>query len=112
MTVICFLMREDVIIGFDMKGHSGAGKKGSDIVCAAISSAAYMTVNTITDVLAVKAQVEVSDGSMKLLVGSGDAEKCAPTLKGFMLHMKQLAKQKPQNIKIMTVNSGKEHYYA
>lgn len=112
MTVVCFLMRGDDIAGFEISGHSGAGVSGSDIVCAAISSAAYMTVNTITDVIHAQADVSVSDGKMKLLVAEEFTEQTQALLAGFMLHMKQLRKQRPNNIKIVKVNTGKEHYYA
>ncbi len=91
-------------------------------MCAAISSAAYLTANTITDVIGAKCHVHVENGRMKLFVenggNGGDEEserqlvECRHMLKGFMLHMKQLRKQRPDNIRIITVNTGKEHYYA
>ena len=109
---MCFLMRGDDIAGFELSGHSGAGVSGSDIVCAAISSAAYMTANTITDVIHAKAKVSASDGQMKLYISDESTAECQPILKGFMLHMQGLRKQRPQNIKIIKVNTGKEHYYA
>ena len=100
-------MREDAIAGFEINGHSGAGEKGHDIVCAAISSAAYMAANTITEVIGAKAQISTADGAMKLLLASGAEEECRVTLEGFMLHIKQLRKQRPKNIKIITVNTGR-----
>ena len=35
------------LVGFVMEGHAGYADPGEDIVCAAGSSVAYMTANTI-----------------------------------------------------------------
>ena len=86
--------------GFRISGHSGAGAKGYDIVCAAVSSAAYLTANTITDVIGVKARVSVEDGSMNFKIAPQDAEACRPLLEGLRLHLKALCGQYPKNIQI------------
>ena len=39
MTTVTFLTEGKRIIGFDAKGHSGYSEEGSDIVCAAVTSA-------------------------------------------------------------------------
>lgn len=112
MTTVCFLLRGDEIAGFNLSGHTGSAAAGSDILCSAISSAAYLTVNTITDVIGAKAKVSVSDGRMSLLVDQESFADSQPLLKGFMIHMKQLKEQQPHHIRIINVSSGKEHYYA
>ena len=38
------------LVGFVMEGHAGYADPGEDIVCAAVSSVAYMTANTITEI--------------------------------------------------------------
>ena len=50
------------LLGFHVYGHSGYAEAGEDIVCAAISSAVYMVINTITDIMHIDADVEVEDG--------------------------------------------------
>lgn len=47
------------MIGFSITGHSDHGGKGRDIVCAGVSSALMLTVNTITDFIAADAEVNV-----------------------------------------------------
>ncbi len=87
-------------VGFRLKGHSGYSCEGSDIVCAAVSSAAYLAANTITDVAGSAADVTAEDGVMFLkLFSPGDAVAGA-VLKGFRLHMEGLQRQYPQNIEI------------
>ena len=88
------------ILGFYMKGHSGFNYVGEDIVCAAVSSAAYMAANTITDVLDMDADVFVSEGRMHLLVDESSADRCRDILLGLMLHLSSLQEQYTENINI------------
>ena len=95
-----FLRAGKTLLGFDISGHSGAGDRGEDVVCAAISSAAYLTANTITDVCAVEADTVVQDGQMTVRVAAKDAARCQDILKGFQLHMEQLEQQYPHHIQV------------
>ena len=88
------------IVGFSMNGHADHGEEGSDIVCAAVSSAAYMTVNTITEVLHADAQVSVDDGEMLVRVTRNQAVNCRDLFAGFKLHMVGLEEQYPENIRV------------
>ncbi|MCR5807661.1 MAG: ribosomal-processing cysteine protease Prp [Oscillospiraceae bacterium] len=40
---------DDTPVGFKVSGHAGWAESGSDIVCAAVSSAVELTCNTVTD---------------------------------------------------------------
>lgn len=89
------------LLGFSINGHADYGEAGTDIVCAAVSSAAYMTANTVTDVLHVGAQVLAEDdGSLYLRVKKGDAVPCRSLFAGFKLHMLGLEEQYPENISV------------
>lgn len=83
------------LVGFRITGHSGFAESGSDIVCSAISSAAYMTANTVTEVIKVSAEIDVNeaDGGMLLRVFQKDATACRDILQGFKLHMLALEEQ-------------------
>lgn len=85
---------------FTVKGHSGAGEQGTDIICAAVSSAAYMTVNTITEILGVAAEAEDRDGYMHFR--SNGSKPAADIVKGLQLHLAQLAQQYPAFVTITT----------
>ena len=100
MTAVCFIKSDGLIIGFELEGHSGFKRRGSDIICAAISSAAYMTVNSITDVLFLNADICQDDGYMKMKLSLQDALKAQDILKGFEIHMNELSKQYQRNIKV------------
>lgn len=47
MTKAILLKKEAHFIGLEVKGHSGYANKGSDIVCAGISTAVCMSVNLL-----------------------------------------------------------------
>ena len=75
-------------------------ENGKDVVCAAVSSAAYMTANTVTEIIGAKANAGATDGAMILEVKE-PCDKCLAVLKGFELHATELSKQYPKNIKVI-----------
>lgn len=100
MTKIDFLLHNGLVTGFTIEDHTEYAEEGSDILCAAISSAAYMTVNTITDVLHIVAGIDVKDGYMELKLEEEDAEKATTILDGFRLHIQGLKEEYDNFIKI------------
>ena len=85
---------------FSVKGHAGFADEGKDIVCAAVSSAAYMAANTVTEILGVNASAETEDGYMNFsFTGS---EEAARIVRGLELHLRELQSQYPGCIKIST----------
>lgn len=91
MVQIVFCSSGEILTGFEISGHSGFGEEGSDIICASISSCAYMVINAITDVAFLEANILVDDGYMRVSLKAEDAEKVQYLLKGFELHAKTLA---------------------
>lgn len=88
--------------GFIIKGHSGSAERGRDIVCAAVSSAAYLTANTLLETVGVKADAEVDDGYMKFVVDETCKSRASDFLNGFALHLNQLREQYPAYVSIIT----------
>lgn len=82
------------------KGHSGSAASGEDIVCAAVSSAAYLTANTITEILHADASVFVDDGEMALRLPKKSVSQCGDLLAGLKLHLLSLEEQYPENIHV------------
>ncbi len=101
MTSVKFIYCNKNIIGFTVKGHSTTSQKDLDgkLVCSAVSSAVYLTLNTVTDVIGAKADIELNDGfvNFKLL---DKVSECQDVLKGFSLHMNALSEQYKHNIEI------------
>lgn len=85
---------------FTVKGHAGAGTAGNDIVCAAVSSAAYMAANTVTEILGVEAQAQVEDGYLRFSFSGSKA--ASDVIRGLKLHLEELASEYPDRIKVTT----------
>ena len=107
MIRVRFFCSDGQITGFSVRGHAGTAPAGEDILCAAVSSAAYMTANTLTDVCRVPCDVFVSDGDMRVLLSEQSAKSVQDILKGFSLHMRELSRQYPEKLKI--IYGGKNH---
>ncbi len=101
MTKVTFRLREGKISGFCLDGHSNYAQSGNDIVCAALSSAAYLVINTITDVMNIPATANAEDGHIRITIEKGYEDQCGDILKGFEIHINALKKQYPNNIKVI-----------
>lgn len=103
MTSVRFKVIDGLITSFEISGHAEYSD-GDDIVCASISSCAYMVANTITEIYAVNAEISVDEenGSFYLSISKEDAEKCKELLKGLQLHLNSLAQDFPRNIRCST----------
>ena len=87
-------------IGFECAGHAGYAQAGQDIVCAAVSSAALLTANTITDFLNISAKAEAKDGYMLLMLNE-ESEQGTKVLDGLEAHIRLLAQEYPRSIKVI-----------
>ena len=107
MTTVTFLTEGKRIIGFDAKGHSGYAEAGSDIVCAAITSAIRLVEATVNDVLGLAASVKIREESATIslrLPGGLDptAEStCQALMTGLMVYFAQLHDEYPDNIEVL-----------
>ena len=107
MTIITFLTEESRIIGFDAMGHSGWDEEGSDIVCAAITSAIRLVDATINTVMGLCASVKVNeaDASISFRLPGGLAptaeSTCQNLLTGLMVYLAELHDEYPDNIEVM-----------
>ena len=100
MIRVRFHTANDAIVGFTLDGHAGAGVSGQDIVCAAVSSAAYMTANTVTEIIGATADVTVDDGYMRVML-TDKIDGCQDILSGFRLHLEALQEQYPNRVHLM-----------
>ena len=107
MTTVTFLTEESRIIGFDAIGHSGWDEEGSDIVCAAVTSAVRLVESTINDVMGLCASVKVDEriGSITFRLPGGlnrtKEATCQDLLTGMMLFLTELSSEYPDNIEVM-----------
>lgn len=100
MTKVKFFCSGGTVSGFEISGHTGAGEAGQDIVCSAVSSAAYLVANTVLEVLKIKADAVVRDGYMKFVIPNENLSETKVLTDGLVLHLTELQSQYPQHIKI------------
>ena len=107
MITVKLLKKGETIIGFDVSGHSGYADAGSDIVCAAVSSAVGLVETVINDSIKDSADVEIEPEKARVALEiSGDCDLSCAVLFGFELHMKNLAEEYPKYIKVLEVQSN------
>ena len=100
MIKINFTKCDDLITGFECKGHSMSAEAGADIICAFVSSACFMTANTVTEILGLNADSKATDGYMRLAIKESPT-KAQDILSGMLLHLTELEKDYPENIKVI-----------
>ncbi len=100
MITVTFFKSGNNICGFNISGHSGYSDDGTDIVCAAVSSAVLMAANTITDIQHINAEVADGDGLVSLKMSPTEAVKSADILNGLLLHLTALSEQYKKYIKV------------
>ena len=90
-----------MITGYEISGHSTSSYDDFDgkIICSFISSAAYLTANTLSEIVKAEVIADVDDGYMKIHVKSKISESQI-TLKGFLLHARELANQYRNYVKV------------
>ena len=107
MTKVEFFTQEDRITGFCVSGHSGYGEEGTDIVCAAISTAVQMAEATITQVLGIRAKTRVhgEDARVTLTLPASSEEDNAAqaVLAGMMLTLCSLRDEYPDYVEVLEV---------
>ena len=96
-----FLEEEGIPFGFEISGHAGHAEFGNDIVCASVSSAAYLTANGITDVILCEAEASVDEqGRMRLILEDRENAIAVEMIRSLIFHLENLAKDYPKNLKV------------
>lgn len=95
-----FFTADNVIIGFKISGHSGYDDEGSDIVCAAVSSAVQHTANLITEIFGYNAEVAAQNNAVVLKAVSYEDSTLQKLFKGLILHLEVLSEDFKGTIKL------------
>ena len=95
-----FFRKNGTFTGVAVSGHAGFDQHGRDIVCASVSSAVQLTVNAITEILSVRAQIDVKDNLVKLSLKDGSSREADAFLRALKLHLELLGEDYPGTIHI------------
>lgn len=101
MITAVFKKTGDLLTGFTVSGHAMQGEAGNDVCCAAVSSAAMLTCNALTDFLGSEAKTQCSENalSLDLIKGSGEAYRL---MEAFYTHLKFIGEEYPGGIRVIT----------
>lgn len=84
-----------------VSGHSGYAESGSDIVCAAISSMLYLTLNTVTDRFGCKADIEQDEDGAVLSAKVFDyTPEAEGLIKQFAREVWEISQNYPKNVTV------------
>ena len=88
--------------GFTLQGHAGLAPAPHDILCAAVSAMASLTVNTLGEVFQTKLFIEKTEepAFLRVRVEGKPGKAAEGVLKGFYLQLKDLEKQYPKNLSV------------
>ena len=107
MTTITFRTDSGRVTGFTCQGHSGYADAGTDIVCAAVTSAIRYLEAVVNDVLGLSAPVRVREGetpsiTFRLPGGlSPESEETVQALMtGLMVYLSQLHNEYPDSVEV------------
>lgn len=91
-----FRLSGDDFTGFEVTGHAGYAESEQDIICAGVSSALMLTVNTITDFIKADADVNVdadSEGYAALTLKAPYSNQACLMIESFYEHLRILEQQ-------------------
>lgn len=84
---------------FRISGHSGYADPGEDIVCASVSSAVMLTINTASEYFSIPLNLKVKDGDITCGIKevSQNSDRLVESLR---IHLDELAGNFPENMKV------------
>ena len=107
--MICaeFVIRDNKVLAFSVKGHSGLAEAGSDVLCASVSAMASLVINTLSEVFAAELALEIDEAKPLIScelrsVSPQNAGGADGILYGFYIQMKDLEQVYPENLSIRT----------
>ncbi|MBQ6205617.1 MAG: ribosomal-processing cysteine protease Prp [Oscillospiraceae bacterium] len=107
MTTVTFRTDKGLVTGFTCQGHSGFGDAGTDVVCAAVTSAIRYLEATVNDALGLAASVRVRDGDPPSIVFrlpgglSPELEETTQAMMtGLMVYLSQLHNEYPDSVEV------------
>ncbi|MGM9550650.1 MAG: ribosomal-processing cysteine protease Prp [Clostridia bacterium] len=91
------------IVSIEVNGHSGYAECGSDIVCAAVSTAVQMTLNGIEEMKLADISYSVNDGYLVCEIPEDREYGADLLLNSLMITIYEIAKQYKKYLFILEV---------
>ena len=105
-----FVSDKAIITQIKIKNHSDFDELGYDIVCAAVSSAAELVINTLTENFTCECEVKILNEPPEIVIIIPVSEfanekksfAVAGLLDGFVAHLKNIEREYPQNLRVIS----------
>lgn len=94
-----FYSKDDICVGFEVRGHSGFANSGFDIVCSAVSCAVQMCCNGITEIVGVSADILVDSDTVSMKIESDD-ERVQVLLESLKMEIGLLEENYSENVSL------------
>ena len=93
----------ELFAGVEVSGHAGYAEDGSDIVCAAVTGAVRLLECVLNDAMGLGADASATGARAAVVLSAEQARRggVQDILRGFALYMEQLAREYPENIRII-----------
>lgn len=88
------------VMGLLIKGHSGTGAYGSDIVCAAVSALAQSVILSLTEHVKSKTDFDIRPGYLYLTLQDQPTEITEAVFSVALLGFREIKKNNPKNVTI------------
>lgn len=92
MTKITIFKKNGKICEYQIKGHSGYGLEGEDIVCAGVSTAGQMALVGLKEVLKLDVKSEIRDAYLRVTLEDFEGESTQAVLKAMEMTLQDIAK--------------------
>lgn len=107
MTTITYYKKNNLFLGFQVKGHTGKDDFGKDLLCCQISTVAQLAVLAFREFENVADFAEISDGYLKVMLSQENAKQekyqfllkiCYEAFKSIIIDEKKYAKLEVKNV--------------
>ena len=114
MTSITFRSEGSRLTGFTVEGHSGYSEEGSDIVCAAVTSAVRLVECAVNDIMGLGAPVTVKQKTGKISLtlpgslGQTNESSCQTLLAALMVYFEELHEEYPEHVFVCEADGSED----
>jgi len=91
------------LCSFEISGHAEYAEYGSDIVCAAVTSAVELVVNAICEILSVKAEVLAENNVVSLKLPDNCSETAYCFMSALLLHLNVIAEDYQGTVNVIVL---------
>jgi len=100
---------KSAVVSLEVSGHSGLNKKGSDILCSAVSALTQTFIVTVARVLNIEQKLVKEDGFLSSRIdlnglSKESKEKLKLLFESLLIGLFEISKEYPDKIKIEFVN--------